>query len=158
MTFMLCRDVIAFFTAFAAAKCLLDHTGDAYETVPELTIVGAFITDGVPIIYGVAMANPESALILLGSDDSQLDADNAEAPPLSVGKQMRREGLVEDHNVTIAGHAQEYIVGLRLDPHPRRIWPANAPQRWRGPRCAVRQPLPRVFRPTAACACRRGCA
>src|SRR5678809_441328 len=39
----LCRDAIVFFTALAGAKGLSGHTGGAYDTVPEVIIVRAFI-------------------------------------------------------------------------------------------------------------------
>ncbi len=39
-----------FFTALAGAKGLSGHTGGAYDTVPEMTIVRAFIANGAPIV------------------------------------------------------------------------------------------------------------
>jgi hypothetical protein len=39
----LCRDAIVFFTALAGAKGLSGHTGGAYDTVPEVMILRAFI-------------------------------------------------------------------------------------------------------------------
>jgi transketolase len=175
----LCRDAIVFFTALAGAKGLSGHTGGAYDTVPELTIIRAFIANGAPIVpvfydeaghrvatqyllsvlngampaekllhyrefdsglpghpeklltpgvefssgrlghlwafcNGVALANPGKAVILLGSDGSQMEGDNAEAARLSVGKQLNVKVLVDDNNVTIAGHPQEYLVGYDL--------------------------------------------
>jgi transketolase len=175
----LCRDTIVFFTALAGAKGLSGHTGGAYDTVPELTIIRAFIANGAPIVpvfydeaghrvatqyllsvlngampaekllhyrefdsglpghpeklltpgvefssgrlghlwafcNGVAMANPGKAVILLGSDGSEMEGDNAEAARLSVGKQLNVKVLVDDNNVTIAGHPQEYMVGYDL--------------------------------------------
>ena len=41
----LCRDAIVFFTALAGAKGLSGHTGGAYDTVPEVMIVRAFIAN-----------------------------------------------------------------------------------------------------------------
>ena len=41
----LCRDAIVFFTALAGAKGLSGHTGGAYDTVPEVMIVRAFIAE-----------------------------------------------------------------------------------------------------------------
>src|SRR5689334_17799291 len=175
----LCRDAIVFFTSLAAAKGLSGHTGGAYDTVPELTIVRAFIANGAPIIpiffdeaghrvatqyllsvingampaekllhyrefdsglpghpekgltpgvefasgrlghlwafcNGVAMANPGKAVVLLGSDGSQMEGDNAEAARLAVGQQLNVKVLVDDNNVTIAGHPQEYMAGYDL--------------------------------------------
>src|ERR1700721_1729971 len=46
----LCRDAIVFFTALAGAKGLSGHTGGAYDTVPEVTIIRALIANGAPIV------------------------------------------------------------------------------------------------------------
>src|SRR5215813_2939735 len=170
----LCRDAIVFFTALAGAKGLSGHTGGAYDTVPEVMILRAFIAHGtpiVPIIYdeaghrvatqyllsvlngampaerllhyreyasglpghpekgltpglefssgrlghlwsfcnGVAMANPGKAVVLLGSDGSQMEGDDAEAARLAVAKRLNIKVLVDDNNVTISGHPQEYL-------------------------------------------------
>ncbi|HWF99651.1 MAG TPA: transketolase C-terminal domain-containing protein [Steroidobacteraceae bacterium] len=175
----LCRDAIVFFTALAGAKGLSGHTGGAYDTVPEVMIIRAFIASGAPIVpvfydeaghrvatqyllsvlngampaerllhyrefdsglpghpekmltpgvefssgrlghmwafcNGIAMANPGKAVVLLGSDGSQMEGDNAEAARLCVGKQLNIKVLVDDNNVTIAGHPQEYMVGYDL--------------------------------------------
>ena len=175
----LCRDAIVFFTALAGAKGLSGHTGGAYDTVPEVMIIRAFIANGAPIVpifydeaghrvatqyllsvldgamaaerllhyrefesglpghpekmltpgvefssgrlghlwafcNGVAMANPGKAVILLGSDGSQMEGDNAEAARLTVGKDLNIKVVVDDNNVTIAGHPQEYMVGYDL--------------------------------------------
>jgi len=175
----LCRDTIVFFTALAGAKGLSGHTGGAYDTVPEVTIIRAFIAGGapiVPILYdeaghrvatqyllsvlngampaerllhyrefdsglpghpekmltpglefssgrlghlwafcnGVAMANPGKAVVLLGSDGSQMEGDDAEAARLAVAQALNIKVLVDDNNVTIAGHPQEYMAGYDL--------------------------------------------
>jgi transketolase len=175
----LCRDAIVFFTALAGAKGLSGHTGGAYDTVPELTIVRAFIANGAPIVpifydeaghrvatqyllsvlngampaekllhyrefdsglpghpekgltpgvefasgrlghlwafcNGVAMAHPGKSIVLLGSDGSQMEGDNAEAGRLSVGQQLNVRLLLDDNNVTISGHPQDYMPGYDL--------------------------------------------
>ena len=46
----LCRDAIVFFTALAGARGLSGHTGGAYDTVPEVMIIRAFIANGTPIV------------------------------------------------------------------------------------------------------------
>ena len=167
----LCRDTIVFFTALAGAKGLSGHTGGAYDTVPEVMILRAFIANGTPIVpvfydeaghrvatqyllsvlngampaerllkyrefdsglpghpekhltpgvefssgrlghlwafcNGVALANPGKAIILLGSDGSQMEGDNAEAARLMVGKNLNVKVMIDDNNVTIAGHPQ----------------------------------------------------
>ncbi len=175
----LCRDAIVFFTALAGAKGLSGHTGGAYDTVPEVVIVKAFIEGGAPIVpiffdeaghrvatqyllsvlegampaekllhyreahhhlpghpergftpgvkfssgrlghvwamaNGVAMANPGKSVIVLGSDGSQMEGDNAEAARLCVANDLPIKLLVDDNNVTIAGHPNEYMPGYDL--------------------------------------------
>jgi transketolase len=175
----LARDTIVFFTALAGARGLSGHTGGAYDTVPELTIIRAFIASGAPIVpvfydeaghrvatqyllsvlngqmpaerllhyreyngglpghpekgltpgvefssgrlghlwafcNGVAMANPGKAVVLLGSDGSQMEGDDAEAARLAVAQQLNVKVLIDDNNVTIAGHPQEYLPGYDL--------------------------------------------
>ena len=175
----LCRDAIVFFTAYAGAKGLSGHTGGAYDTVPEVMIIRAFIAGGAPIVpifydeaghrvatqyllsvlngampaekllhyreynqglpghpeklltpgvefssgrlghmwafcNGVAMANPGKSVIVLGSDGSQMEGDNAEAARLAVCKKLNVKVLVDDNNVTISGHPQSYMDGYDL--------------------------------------------
>jgi len=175
----LCRDTIVFFTALAGAKGLSGHTGGAYDTVPELTIIRALIAGGAPIVpifydesghrvatqyllsvlngampaekllhyrefdsglpghpekgltpgvefasgrlghlwafcNGVAMANPGKAVVVLGSDGAEMEGDNAEAARLAVGKQINVKLFIDDNNVTIAGHPQDYMPGYDL--------------------------------------------
>jgi len=63
---------------------------------------------------GVAMANPDKAVVLLGSDGSQMEGDDAEAARLAVAHQLNIKILVDDNNVTIAGHPQQYMPGYDL--------------------------------------------
>lgn len=63
---------------------------------------------------GVAMANPGKSIIMLGSDGSQMEGDNAEAARLSVGKELGVKVLIDDNNVTISGHPQTYMAGYDL--------------------------------------------
>jgi transketolase len=63
---------------------------------------------------GIAMANPGKSVVMLGSDGSQMEGDDAEAARLAVGKQLNIKLLVDDNNVTIAGHPQEYMEGYDL--------------------------------------------
>src|ERR1700719_1453985 len=165
----LCRDAIVFFTALAGAKGLSGHTGGAYDTVPEVTIIRAFIANGAPIVpvfydeaghrvatqyllsvlngampaerllhyreynsglpghpeklltpgvefssgrlghlcafcNGVAMANPGKSIVMLGSDGAQMEGDDAEAARFAVAHGLNIKVLIDDNNVTIAGH------------------------------------------------------
>jgi transketolase len=63
---------------------------------------------------GVALASPGMSVVMLGSDGSQMEGDDAEAARLAVGKRLNIKVLVDDNNVTIAGHPQEYMEGYDL--------------------------------------------
>src|SRR5436305_14696474 len=63
---------------------------------------------------GIAMANPGKSVMLLGSDGSQMEGDNAEAARLSVGKELGVKVLIDDNNVTISGHPQQYTAGYDM--------------------------------------------
>jgi transketolase C-terminal domain/subunit/transketolase N-terminal domain/subunit len=67
-----------------------------------------------PFVNGVAMAHPDQDVILLGSDGSQMEGNDAEAARLAVAKGLRVKLLLDDNNVTIAGHPQEYLPGFDL--------------------------------------------
>jgi transketolase len=175
----LARDAIVFFTALAGAKGLSGHTGGAYDTVPEVMIVRAFMAGGAPIVpvfydeaghrvatqyllsvldghmpaekllhyreydhglpghpekgltpgiafssgrlghlwafcNGVALAHPGQSVVLLGSDGSQMEGDDAEAARFAVAQQLPVKLLVDDNNVTISGHPQTYLRGYDL--------------------------------------------
>lgn len=63
---------------------------------------------------GVAMANPGKSVVVLGSDGSQMEGDNAEAARLAVGHKLNVKILIDDNNVTIGGHPQTYMAGYDL--------------------------------------------
>lgn len=173
----LCRDAIVFFTAVSDAKGLTGHTGGAYDTVPEVSIIRAFIAGKAPIVpiffdeaghrvatqyllsvlegampaemllnyrefnkklpghpelgltpgvkfssgrlghiwamcNGVAMANPGQAVFMLGSDGAQMEGDDAEAARLCVSRELNVKVIIDDNNVTISGHPQQYMPGF----------------------------------------------
>jgi transketolase len=172
----LCRDVIVFFTAVSDAKGLTGHTGGAYDTMPEVNIIRAFLAAGAPIYdtffdeaghrvatqyllsvldgampaekllhyrefnqklpghpelgltpgvkfssgrlghiwamcNGLAMANPNKAIFMLGSDGAQMEGDDAEAARLCVAHQLNVKVIIDDNNVTISGHPRAYMPG-----------------------------------------------
>jgi transketolase len=63
---------------------------------------------------GVAMASEGKAVVMLGSDGSQMEGDNAEAARLAVAKNINIKVLIDDNNVTIAGHPHDYLPGYDL--------------------------------------------
>ncbi len=67
-----------------------------------------------PYINGVAMANPDKTVFCLGSDGSQQEGNDAEAARLSVSQQLNVKLLIDDNDVTIAGHPSDYIPGFSV--------------------------------------------
>jgi transketolase len=63
---------------------------------------------------GIAMANPRKSVVLLGSDGSQMEGDNAEAARLAVAQGLNIKVLIDDNNSTIAGNPHEYMPGYDL--------------------------------------------
>jgi transketolase len=64
-----------------------------------------------PYVNGVAMANPGKTLFCLGSDGSQQEGDDAEAARLAVAQGLNVKLLIDDNDVTIAGHPSHYLPG-----------------------------------------------
>ncbi|TFK98234.1 thiamine diphosphate-binding protein [Pterulicium gracile] len=67
-----------------------------------------------PLVNGVAMANPGSNVFLLGSDGSQQEGNDAEAARLAVAQNLNVKLLIDDNNVTIAGHPSDYLKGYEV--------------------------------------------
>ena len=64
-----------------------------------------------PYVNGVAIANPSKTLFCLGSDGSQQEGNDAEAARLAVAQGLNVKLIIDDNNVTIAGHPSEYLKG-----------------------------------------------
>jgi transketolase len=67
-----------------------------------------------PYVNGVAMANPDRCVFLFGSDGSQMEGNDAEAARLAVAQGLNVKLLIDDNDVTIAGHPSEYMPGYSL--------------------------------------------
>ena len=65
-----------------------------------------------PYVNGVAMANPGKVAFCLGSDGSQQEGNDAEAARLAVAQNLNVKLLIDDNDVTIAGHPTEYLKGF----------------------------------------------
>ena len=65
-----------------------------------------------PFVNGVAMAEPEAVVLLLGSDGSQMEGNDAEAARLAVAQQLNVKLLIDDNDVTISGRPSEYLPGF----------------------------------------------
>ena len=64
-----------------------------------------------PYVNGVAIANPDKVVFMLGSDGSQMEGNDAEAARLAVAQNLNVKLLIDDNDVTIAGHPSDYLPG-----------------------------------------------
>ncbi len=62
-------------------------------------------------VNGVAEADKDKVVVLFGSDGSQMEGDNAEAARYAVARNLNVKLLIDDNNVTIAGHPDQYLQG-----------------------------------------------
>ncbi|KAI0806123.1 transketolase [Irpex lacteus] len=67
-----------------------------------------------PLVNGVALANRDKTVFLLGSDGSQQEGNDAEAARLAVAQKLNVKLLIDDNDVTIAGHPSEYLKGYDI--------------------------------------------
>jgi transketolase len=65
-----------------------------------------------PFVNGVAIANPGKVVFMLGSDGSQMEGNDAEAARLAVAQKLNIKVLIDDNDVTIAGHPSDYLPGF----------------------------------------------
>ncbi|MEM8885989.1 MAG: transketolase C-terminal domain-containing protein [Planctomycetota bacterium] len=65
-----------------------------------------------PFCNGVAMANPGKAVLVFGSDGAQQEGNDAEAARLAVAQKLNVKLIIDDNDVTIAGHPSEYMQGF----------------------------------------------
>ncbi len=63
-------------------------------------------------VNGVAKANADKVVFLFGSDGSQMEGNDAEAARLAVAQQLNVKVCVDDNNVTISGHPNDYLPGF----------------------------------------------
>ena len=68
-----------------------------------------------PFVNGVALANPDRVLVCLGSDGAQQEGDDAEAARFAVAHGLNVKLLIDDNDVTIAGHPSDYMPGYDLE-------------------------------------------
>jgi transketolase len=81
------------------------------------------------MVNGVAMANKDKVVFCLGSDGSQQEGNDAEAARLAVAKNLNVKILIDDNDVTIAGHPSEYLKGYNtgktLEGHGLKVFRAD---------------------------------
>ena len=66
-------------------------------------------------VNGVAEANPDKIVVIFGSDGSQQEGGDAEAARYAVAHNMNVKLIIDDNNVTIAGHPTEYMQGYDVE-------------------------------------------
>lgn len=64
-----------------------------------------------PFINGIARAHPGGTVFMFGSDGSQMEGNDAEAARLAVAQGYNVKLVIDDNNVTIAGHPNDYMPG-----------------------------------------------
>lgn len=65
-------------------------------------------------VNGVAEAHPGKTVFMFGSDGSQQEGDDAEAARYAVARKLNLTLLLDDNDVTIAGHPTDYMQGYDL--------------------------------------------
>ena len=65
-------------------------------------------------VNGVALANPDKIVFCLGSDGAQQEGNDAEAARLAVAQNLNVKLVIDDNDVTIAGHPSEYLPGFSV--------------------------------------------
>jgi transketolase len=67
-----------------------------------------------PYVNGVALGNPGKTVFCLGSDGSQQEGNDAEAARFAVAQHLNVKVIVDDNDVTIAGHPSAYLPGFSV--------------------------------------------
>lgn len=67
-----------------------------------------------PLINGIAMANKGKNVLLLGSDGSQQEGNDAEAARIAVANNLNVKLFIDNNDVTIAGHPSQYLKGFEV--------------------------------------------
>lgn len=63
-------------------------------------------------VNGIAEADKSKVVVLFGSDGSQQEGDDAEAARYAVARNLNVKLIIDDNDVTIAGHPTEYLKGF----------------------------------------------
>lgn len=67
-----------------------------------------------PMANGISMANKDKNVVILGSDGSQQEGNDAEAARIAVSNNLNVKLFVDNNDVTIAGHPSEYLKGFEV--------------------------------------------
>lgn len=63
-------------------------------------------------VNGIARAHSDQIILLFGSDGSQQEGSDAEAARAAVAQNLNIKLLIDDNDVTIAGHPRDYMPGF----------------------------------------------
>ncbi|MFC1815777.1 transketolase C-terminal domain-containing protein [Thermodesulfobacteriota bacterium] len=66
-------------------------------------------------VNGIATANPDKILVMFGSDGSQQEGNDAEAARYAVAQHLNVKLIIDDNDVTIAGHPSSYLKGFNIE-------------------------------------------
>lgn len=114
--------IMTVLNGYKPAESLLHYRefGKGYYGHPERSDAdGIFFSSGRlghlwSHVNGVAEANAGRTVFLFGSDGSQQEGGDAEAARYAVARQLPVKLLLDDNNVTIAGHPTDYMPGYDL--------------------------------------------
>ncbi|KIM97195.1 hypothetical protein OIDMADRAFT_168958 [Oidiodendron maius Zn] len=77
------------------------------------------------MVNGICMANRDKNVLLLGSDGSQQEGNDAEAARIAVANNLRVKLFIDNNDVTIAGHPSQYLpgydIGRTLEGHGLKV-------------------------------------
>jgi len=104
---------------FIAPEELMGYRRPGMPGHPELETPGVQFSSGrlghvLPQVVGVALGNPGKNVIMLGSDGSNMEGNNAEAARLAVAQNLNVKMIVDDNDVTIAGNPSSYLKGYSV--------------------------------------------
>ncbi|MHA1512333.1 MAG: hypothetical protein ACTSRX_11520 [Promethearchaeota archaeon] len=68
-----------------------------------------------PYVNGIALANPQQKILLMGSDGSQQEGNSAEAARFASANNLEVKLFIDDNNMTITGHPKEYLQGYDIE-------------------------------------------
>ncbi|MCA1754981.1 MAG: hypothetical protein LC641_09855 [Spirochaeta sp.] len=68
-----------------------------------------------PMANGIARANSSQRVFVFGSDGSQQEGNDAEAARLAVALGLNVKLVIDDNDVTIAGHPSRYLPGFNVE-------------------------------------------
>ncbi|MFQ5845463.1 MAG: transketolase, partial [Planctomycetota bacterium] len=67
-----------------------------------------------PYVNGVCLAHPGRVVFVFGSDGAQQEGDDAEAARFAVARRLDVKLVIDDNDVTIAGHPSRYLPGFNV--------------------------------------------